>query len=216
MPQAPSSKGRDPAGASVDLTRLDSLSADALLREESSLRDPTPLFLPTPFNSTQAVRPESSLREPGDSYRVSAKLVFGAGAIPLSLPDPVQLPSKPADELGRTVGDRPFSGFGQKEMKSVSFPKRDAVIEVMAAGTGSLLLSIPVQGLSLQDNIDWKPCEFFVETDAAGMVGEPPLVSSSGADMIDQAFHDYLVRQWAMIDRKAKLPAGAYRILLGP
>ncbi len=212
LPETPVAQTNVSVGSAVDFAKAD----DAWLREESSLQDPAPLFLPTAFNSTQAVRPESSLGEPGDGFRVSPKWVFNSGAVPLSLPEPVLIPARPAEELGRSLSDRPFTGFGQKPTTPITLPKREAFIEVRAAGTGELRLGVPVLDVNLQDNVDWKPCEFLVEADAAGMIGEPPLVSSSGADSIDQAFRDYLINQWSSIERKAKLQSGAYRILLGP
>jgi hypothetical protein len=208
---------RNAAAAAVQLSRLDSATANQILREEAALRDPSPLFLPTPMNSSQAVSPRSILREPGDSFnRYSTKLVFPGGQLALQLPDPVTVPAKPADELGRIPWDRPFAGIGQSEQPRPQLEPREALLEVSKAGNGQIVLTKPLTGLSLPENIDWRPCEFIIQTDATGILGSAPLVQSSGSEAVDHAFTDYLEHHWISAIQKARLPAGLYRIILGP
>jgi len=217
LPESEKGRPRDPSAASVELLRLNAGNTDLVLREEAALRDPSPLFLPTPLNAAQQVRPESRLREPGDSFiGYSRRFVFSDARIDLRLPDPIRPPARPVEELARQAWDHPFPGIGQAEMAPVVLEPRVALLEIRRSKDGSVLYRERITDLALPQNLDWRPCEFLVQTDSAGLLGRIPLVQSSGFQSSDQQFSDYLERHWTRFELMAKLPAGVYRILLGP
>ena len=212
---APKSSANPPEA--VTLAQLDKPSSDPLLREEAFLHDPSPLFLPTPWNTAQDVRPEESLRKPGDSFsRFPAKLQFGSGTVPLLLPPPVAIPAKPADELALKPWDRPFIGLGRTNLAPAVFPARSAELEVVSGIDGRTVLTMPLEGLPLPGDLLWQPAEFLLEADAAGPIGQPALVSSSGVESVDRLLQATLIRDWPLISQKGRLPAGLYDLVLGP
>lgn len=217
LPQAPEKKGRNPRSAAVELSRMEGEGAGDRLREEVVLRDPTPLFLPTDLNSAQTVSPESRLREPGDSFAgYSAKFIYQDRETPLPLPDPVATPARPAEELARTSWDRPFPGIGQSKEPVAPLSSRAALLSISAAQGGGFNDSLVINDLVIPENLDYRPCEFLVQANATGLVGAPPLLQSSGSDVVDRLFGDYLANHWAWVEQKTKIPPGSYRIIMGP
>lgn len=220
-PDTPPEVRRNPKAASVALTSLEENpsagSALQAVREEALLRDPTPLFHPTPLNSAQSVRPESMLREPGDSFAgFEPRSFFDSGALSLRLPDPVSLPSGPAADLVRVQSDHPFLGLGSVDPEPLHLRERKVHLEIYAADQGNLMMAVDVEDIPLPGGLDWAPCELVARTDAAGLVGLPPVVTSSRSEQVDRLVHEYLEKHWVTFERRAKLPPGAYRILVGP
>ncbi len=217
LPKIAAPEPPGPPPATVGLTQLDRPSGDPLLREEAFLHDPTPLFLPTKWNASQDVRPEESLRQPGDSFRrFPAKLQFGDGSIPLLLPPPVTVPATPADELALSPWDRPFVGFGRTNLAPAVFVARSAELEVVAGADGRKVLSLPLQGLALPQDVVWQPAEFLLEADAAGPIGQPSLVKSSGVETVDRLLQATIIDEWPLIAQKGRLAKGLYELTLGP
>ena len=181
---------------------------DTLLKDETALHDPAPLFLPTQWNS----RPEVRLGEPGGSFAAyPAEFHFDADALRIPLPNDV--PARPADALTGNPPGNMLLGIGRTDDRVPILASRGAFLEIVAAGTGAPVFSSPLAGASPPQAAFWRPLEFTAAVDAAGLVG--PLVLSVGSDVeaVDAYFGRYLVQTFQVGKR---LAPGFYRIRVGP
>jgi len=206
MPPGPSASGawappRPPLGLAG--------TANEGIRQATELFDPTPLFLPTRWNSTQKAAPRP---EPDPMRAYPPKL---SGELPLGFPGAAGVPERPEDLLSSDPAGRPFRGFGRTRDASPALPARRALVEITAVGTGLL-----VRRLSVEDAAPpaapggwWRPPEFLAAVDSAGLVGPLVLTAGSGAENVDDYFRSYLEESLRVGDR---LRPGIYRICVGP
>ena len=240
LPKPPMPANAAPGRSSIGLQKLAPGSA---LTDEATLLDPTPLFLPTEWNATQK---EIAPPEPSgtfQSYRVPAKWEFAesdlrvgrtpssAAAIQLSgptktqnsigLPDPVAAPAQPAEALTPGVPGALLVGFGRAEPVVASLPKRGALVEIEATGSGQPALSAhamaQVQALAAAarppGNRPWETMEFIAAVDASGLASPLMMTTRSGVEEVDNYFKNFLVRTLRLGER---LTPGFYRISVGP
>jgi hypothetical protein len=188
-------------------------STDVLLSQEAFLHDPTPLFLPTRWNSTPAV-PQP---EPGDAFHpFPAELVFATDQLKLNLPPPVTVPASPPEALVTRAPGNPLLGIGRTDASVPVLPSRGAFIEIAAAGTGAPVFSRALADARPPTSAPWQPLEFLVEVDAAGLVGPPVLTARSGVERVDAYFGGsggYLAQDLRVGEL---LNPGFYRIFVGP
>lgn len=197
----------------VGLTRLDGAEGDTVLQEEALFFDPTPLFLPTEWNVAQNTLPDNLIRGSGQIFQNYApKLTFGETDLTLSFPPPVLVPAKPAGALAMLEPDQPFAGMGRTERKVPELAARGAVVEITAAGDGRRQSTLTVDTAGITAG-SWRPLEFLVEVNAAGLVGPPVLIAQSGVEEVDGYFQNLLVKTLHVGER---LAPGAYRICVGP
>jgi hypothetical protein len=185
---------------------------DPVVIKGTLLRDPTPLFLPTEFNSS---RQEYVAGPPTGAFAgFPPQFAFDAAQLDLGLPPPATVPSSPAEAL---VGDplgAPFVGFGRTDYVVQPVQKRDAYVEILDAGTGRM-----VYGGAVTDahppatSVAWEPMEFLAAVDAAGLVGPLVPTARSGVDEVDSYFGKYLAETLRVGQR---LAPGFYRISVGP
>ncbi|MBI5380385.1 MAG: hypothetical protein HZA31_00640 [Opitutae bacterium] len=218
-PKTSGSAARAGSIPSVGLARLDGATGDAVLREEAWLRDPTPLFLPTEWNAAQGVDLQrTQLKEPGNTFEgYPAKLTFKTAKVQFDLPAAVAVPASPVGALQVGGWEMPFLGFGRRDVPPPALAARGACIEVMAANDGrrvGLDQALPMAQPPVA--LEWQPLEIMAAVDAAGLVGVPSLVVSSGVEEVDQYFLKLLTKDWRVGDRLAALAPGLYRIRLGP
>jgi hypothetical protein len=193
---------------------------DIALTEELALQDPLPLFLPTQWNSGQAdlrlgLRPVPTVRFTSfDPY-----LVFDSGPA-IQLFDP---PPPPADALQASLVDRvpSVSGLSQTDAAHRPLPERLLHFQISTVGEGRVVADVEARlsaeaggeaGGPLRQTF-WAPLEALVAIDAAGLVGQPALVVTSGSEAVDRWVLDFLVRQAHL---GARLAPGFYRVLVGP
>jgi hypothetical protein len=201
-----------PASA-VGLTRLDDATTDAMVREQADLFDPRPLFLPTRWNAQPRNLPAEVAREPGASFADFApKWTFDESMLALSFPTVVATPSQPVEAFAVSTPVRPLLGLGRVDLAMTALTARGGFVEVQAAGTGERVLG---QGLveALPPAVDWAPLEFLVAVNAAGLVGPPQLMRTSGSDAVDAYFRTFLVEKFRL---GARLRAGFFRVCIGP
>ncbi len=176
------------------------------------LRDPTPLFLPTEFNSS---RRDYTPREPGGAFAgYPPILTFDPTELALNLPPPVAVPASPAEALKSEPPGAPFLGFDRADPVVEPLGQRGAYVEITDAGTGR-----PVFGQALLDahppgaSVPWQPMEFMAAIDASGLVGPVVPTVRSGIVEVDAYFGRYLAETLRVGQRFAP---GFYRISVGP
>lgn len=185
--------------------------------DESLLRDPTPLFLPTRWNAAQGVRPDRALREPGETFAgFGAKYVFRENAAEFALPPVVTVPAQPEAAIRPSDWQAPFLGLGRADVAARPLPARAAYIEVRFSRDGQQVLGQAVTEAAPFQAADWQPLEFGVAVAAGGAIGAPALLTSSGVEDVDEYFQEYLATRSMLGERLSKLRPGAYRIVIGP
>ena len=187
---------------------------DELLIEEVELRDPTPLFLPTPWNASDDALAMSAPREPGESFQDYAPhFNFPASELTLELPATYQMPAKAADAFAIDTTSGALFGFGQVDSEVKPLLVRDGFLEIVGAVNGAVLMRQPLVEIRPPERGTWQPMEFIVAIDATGVVGPPVLTESSRASGVDSFFTDYIVKVLQIGNR---LAPGFYRISIGP
>jgi hypothetical protein len=179
---------------------------------ETMLQDPTPLFLPTEFNSS---RVDFIPREPSGAFAgFPPKLTFSDAELELHLPPPTVIPATPADALAGDPPGAPFLGFDRADPIVEPISPRAAYVEIVEAGTGRRVFGTPVTDAHPPTTpVPWQPMEFMAAVDSTGLVGPVVPTMRSGVGDVDAYFGRYLADTLRVGQR---LPPGFYRILVGP
>jgi hypothetical protein len=213
------------------------------LDDEATLLDPTPLFQPTRWNTAQQ---DMAPPEPGgtfQSYRVPANWSFvetdlklgrveaadagGKGAAPtklltsLDLPEPVAVPTNPAETLAAGLPGAIVVGFGRTDQPVAVLPVHGALVDIVAVGTGRAAL--PPQAMAQVQALaagarppggrPWKAMEFLAAVDAAGLAAPLTITTRSDIEEVDAYFQNFIARTLRVGER---LAPGFYRISVGP
>jgi hypothetical protein len=189
-------------------------ATDSRFKDEARFRDPTPLFLPTEWNATEASGLVAAPRERGGTFQsFSPKLTFRADELDLNLPSPVTVPTRPTEAFSVDKPDRPFLGFGQRDQALPPLAQRGAFVDVRKAGSGEQLMAMALPDARPPGEGNWQPLEFLVAVNPAGLVRPAVLVESSHVTDVDEYFEEYLARQLQIGQR---LRPGFYRVSFGP
>jgi hypothetical protein len=181
---------------------------DTLLGEETALRDPAPLSLPTEWNS----RPAPPERDPGVAFSsYPPETHFATDALALALPNDV--PAKPADARLSNAPGNPILGMGRTDAPVPALGARGGLLEIAAAGTGEPVLSAILADAHPPDGVFWHPLEFIAAVDAAGLVGPLVLSVPSSSDTVNAYFEGYLAQTFRVGDR---LAPGFYHLRVEP
>jgi hypothetical protein len=185
---------------------------DPVATAGAMLLDPTPLFLPTEFNSS---RVDYVPREPGGAFAgFPAKMTFSDTELELHLPPATEVPATPADALAGDPPGAPFIGFDRADPVVEPVSPRVAYVEILDARTGRSVFGQPVTDAKPPVSTrPWDPMEFMAAVDAAGLVGPPVPTARSGVDEVDAYFGHYLADTLRVGQR---LAPGFYRIVVGP
>jgi hypothetical protein len=176
--------------------------------EETALHDPAPLFEPTQWNS----RPALPARDPGVAI-ASYPPAYRFPTAGLGLPLPNDVPAGLAAALATDSPGNQLLGLGRTGAEVPALAPRGAFVRVVAAGTGSPILALPLAGARPPEGVFWRPLEFLAEVDATGLVGPLVLSGPSNVDSVNAYFQEYLVRGFRVGDR---LLPGFYHIWVGP
>jgi len=198
-----------PLGAKRSVTLVS--GEDKAVNDESILLDPTPLFLPTKWNSTQR---DFAPREPGGRFQGfdTPKFTFAENDLKLVLPEAIKAPDHPANVVADEAPAAPLVGFGRTDVPVVAPQPRGGYVEITTAATGRNVLAQPIAA-EPPGKGGWQPMEFIARVDAAGLVGPLVLTTRSGLEEVDSFFAKYLVRTLRVGER---LAPGSYRIFVGP
>lgn len=215
LPMSPTAIERRPT---VKIARPD--ESDALLKEESELRDLRPLFLPTDRN---AALPDPRL-EPGrtmlDSERLKrteavADIQLGAELPPVAMiGGKVAAKAEALDAFDGDAASGGLHGFGRKAVESVPFRPRGGYIEVTAWADGR---RVRAEDLSLDarppNDRPWSPLELMAVIDRAGLASPLVVTEGSRVEEVDLHFKNFLTNSYRIGER---LTPGIYRIVVAP
>jgi len=198
----------------VGLTKIDPTSTDDVTREEAIFRDPTPLFLPTPWNAGFDVAPPQSLASGPDSRfeDYKPKMTNSETDVRLAFPPSVEVPLSPAG--GLRIGERvnPYGAIGRREVPLETFSARVGFIEVVGVRDGRRVIAESIPTMEAAPTVDWQPMEFLVAVDSTGLVGSVVVVGS-GDETWDNTVRRFLAKQFRLGER---LGSGFYRVSVGP
>lgn len=220
FPAAPSSPALAGGKSTVQLARPG--QADELLRQETEMRDLSPLFLPTKRN---AALPEPK-REPGRTVldHENPKWSFGdadpqvAGAFPsiAMLAGKSVEKAEPTDTLSIESAEEPLLGFGRRGTEIHAMEGRAGFVEVTAASNGEKVLAeaLPVATRpTALGSKPWSPIELLAVVDAAGLASPLVITEGSRVEEVDLFFKTYLTQTFRI---GARLTPGYYRITVAP
>jgi hypothetical protein len=177
--------------------------------------DPTPLFLPTEWNTNQGPLPAAVQPQPGQVFAdFDAQLTYGRAELVLPIAPTEPTPQNPLDLLKAPPRD-PFLAFDRADVLLTPLTARTAVLEIREVGTGRL---VPVPNLAanlvLPDSpTEWQPAEFLVCVTAEGLLGRPVETVSSDVEDVDVFLRDYLANTLRLGER---LAPGMYYVIVGP
>jgi hypothetical protein len=185
---------------------------DPVVITATMLLDPTPLFLPTEFNSS---RIDYVPREPSGTFAgFPAKLTFSDVELELHLPPPAVVPVNPAEAIAGDPPGAPFIGFDRADPVMEPVSPRAAYVQIMDAGTGRSVFGAPVTDAHPPaSSMPWQPMEFMAAVDPLGLVGPLVPTNRSGVAEVDAYFSQYLAETLRVGQR---LAPGFYRIIVGP
>jgi hypothetical protein len=204
----------------VNVARLEEGLGDRRLREQATLFDPTPLFLPTEWNTNQRPLPAAVQRQPGQIFRpFDPQPWYGAAELTLPVGAAQLLPKGPVELLKDPTHD-PFLAFDREDVPLTPLSPRPGLVEVRKVATGEMVFvrHLEADVMLPAGRADWQPTEFLVAVTAAGLLGRPvqgrPVdTANSDIEEVDAFFRDYLVKTLHLGER---LPPGMYRVVVGP
>ena len=196
----------------VHLNGAHSNDKNALFSEDETLLDPTPLFVPTRWNSSgNAI----AVPVPGRQFSgYPAEPHFNDSKLEVLLPAPVETPGRAEDVITGTPSGAPFLGMGERDMPLPPLPARAACVEIFESTSGRLVLGKVIEASVRAPGGDtWRPMEFIAAVDSAGLVGPLVRTVDSGVEEVDDFFAHYLAQNLKVGHR---LEPGFYRISVGP
>jgi len=214
---APDTGRATPRGLELNL-RPAAPAAGVGWREEMALLDPTPLFLPTPWNSGGAARLVSSPRESGLMLEDFAPWwAFPARRATVSFEMPVEVPASPGAALasGREARAGEALALMRADLTARPLDARSGWIEVAETGSGEVRFAGPLRlapGVSPRGDL-WRAVDFLVAINRHGLVSQPTALNSSGSEFMDSILPGALARDPRM---STGLAPGRYRITVGP
>jgi len=178
--------------------------------EEAALLDPTPLFLPTAWNTAQK---EVALPKVGGAF-ADYPARFTYDEVEFRSLSPKKDPA--VDFSGALALNSPgvtLLGIGRSLVNLPAISRRSAFYEVTSAAGGRVVLAEALASAKPPGAGAWEPIEFLALVNAAGL--STPLVPTvrSKREEVDAYFASYLTQQ---VRIGAKLSPGVYRIWVGP
>lgn len=197
------------------LTRVERLPVGGELRERLWLLDPRPLFLPVGRGGAGGAPGPLSGRNPSAATGSIAPALRFADRAPAKEITRPPLPSSPAEAASQLIERRWFRGLARQEAaaEAAAGEMRVARVEVCRLNESE---SVAAADITTAHGIGpgvWRPLTLTVLVGAAGAVGYPTLVSSSGVDEVDERIRWIVGRE--LLPRLPLRP-GVYRLEVGP
>jgi hypothetical protein len=197
--------------------------SDPVAAEEAEFGDPTPLFMPTRWNSSKIPLPRREFT--GSFSGFGPRFSFGTAALNLDLTPSIPIPAGPAEALEINPPANPSLGIGRADRAVPYSAARQARIEVVAEGSGRRVgrYDVPPGTIRALDGTEWHYLDLMAAANAAGLMSPmvpvpapfdqggnnfPPLQESARI-----ALENYLTHRLLL---GAHLTPGFYRISVGP
>jgi len=215
VPSSPSGTPRVGAQGEAGLLFADLTTAGVHqnLRGELALKDPTPLFLPTGYNTGQVDPRMTQETAPGFSVgSVGAKLHFPSSANDLDFPDVVTLP----DDALRTLRDldQPVrvGELSRRDAMRAGLAPRAGLMQVLSIENGAVVYEEIVATSDGQTPMT-APVEAILAINSKGLRLRPTVLESSVGGAVDLEQVDLWLKEARL---ESILEPGFYRILFGP
>lgn len=197
----------------VGLTEMPVGEAAGALRAEIVLHDPTPLFLPTPWNSGRVPASKTMERSPGTSFEpIAAKWVFPDQNNRLILPEVVGVPDNAIGVVTRLSPPIQLAELARTDDRGERLPARQGRWEVRSLGSGRRLAAGDLPAAAVPNGLR-APLELVLAVDVHGLIGNPTVVGAADGATVD---FGEVTRMMQALSLGARLRPGIYRILLGP
>ena len=197
------------------LTRVERLPVGGELRERLWLLDPRPLFLPDDRGGVGgAPGPLSGRNQSPATGPIPPALRFADRAPAKEITTP-SLPASPAAAATQLIERRWFRGMARQEAVDGAGVGeiRVARVEVYRVDESESVAAADITTAAGIGPGAWRPLTLTVLVGAAGSVGHPTLVSSSGVDEVDERIRWIVGRE--LLPRLPLRP-GVYRLEVGP
>lgn len=203
----------EPRTARIGIAQLSEEDDSGLAGSQLQLQDPTPLFLPTEFNSGKVRPPRSEEQSLGTSFSsIPAKMLFGETDIQLALPEVVSIPERALDLVIGGEHQVKFTELARENSRETRLSARQGYLRVLSFSSGAELWSQEILGGAWAFELE-APWEFVVAVNQAGSMSFPAVVNAGEGALIDIAQITEVLREKRL---GARLDPGIYRILLGP
>jgi hypothetical protein len=218
--QIPDGEGRRDAAPlpALGLTRFDAVMSKELLAEQLEAYDPTPLFLPSPMNSSDPSLSDDTQSGVGGPFDVLPPELTKTG--PLNFPPPLAIPQTAVGGLRLTDRAEAPLALARGDTAGAPLAKRFGQIEAVSMASGEVVLTLDLpapSGLPPADRDlltgDWQPLELMGAVTRAGVVGELVVTTSSGSGVIDEYFRSHLQKN---VRIGARVSRGFYSFRVGP
>jgi hypothetical protein len=200
----------------LELGSLSPAKTADVMAERLAAYDPTPLFLPTALNSTEAAFPETT-RQGADLpfTEIAARLPFARGTANVPFPPPVVVPAGPVEGLKLYAGIGQPLALGQLDYAVSRLPARLGQVEAINAQGAKVAINLDLDAAKAArlPEVDWAPLELTGAVTSAGLVGGLSVTLSSGSEETDAFFIEYLTQTLRLGER---LPSGFYTLHVGP
>jgi len=201
------------AQPNIGLTRLMDQGGENLVAEEAKYFDPTPLFLPTEWNSDQKTLQASILNDPGRMFQdFPTRLVYAETGLGVKFPEVGPKLGNAPETLSRLHHEMADFGMGRGDSTVQSIPARGGYLEVSSAESGRLVFSqiLPKESIPAGN---WRPFMMMAGVGVTGLIGPLSFLERSGVEEVDLYFRNYLVQSLHLGER---LAPGFYQISVGP
>jgi hypothetical protein len=211
------------ARQTIGLRPPHSENSDPVSAEEAEFYDPTPLFMPTHWNSSQKALPR---REAYGSFSdFGPRFAFDAGTLTLALAPAISVPSGAPEALEKYAPGNPALGIGRVDVATTALPPRQARIDIVAERSGQRVgrYDLPPGSIPALENREWHFLDLMAVTDAAGLVGPlmpAPRLIDEGGNYFPPLEGDALLGLENYLTHHVllglRLTPGFYRISVGP
>lgn len=183
------------------------------LRGELVLKDPTPLFLPTEWNSGRVGDDLDVELTLGASFgEIGPKLIFPDAANDIAIPDGVEVPRTALSAVERNDQSLGHGELMRREGSLQRLSDRLGYAEVLTINSSKLLYQKILITGSVPYAID-APVEAVLAINATGVWVRPTVIEAREGASVDFEQINSVLKA---LHLEAILPPGIYRILLGP
>lgn len=203
-----------PSGnAGVVLTNIQTRDRVAGLRGELALKDPTPLFLPTKWNSGQVEDGMDAELTLGASFgEIGPELIFPDAANTIAIPDGVEVPSTALSTVERIDQSMGHGELTRRERNPQRLGDRLGYAEVLTIDSSKVIHQrVLTQGMVPYAVKD--PVEAVLAVNAAGVWVRPTVIEAAEGASVDFEEINSVLKA---LHLESILGPGIYRILLGP